>query len=922
MKHIFLFIALASSCLAQNMIDVPAVAAPGKPQAGYMRLIYRDGGIKTIDPNGLISEVGGGASLDGSNITDPAAWRESIGAAPSSLQLPQELEPLTILVHDDMSGPEASLAINAARTAHPGPGVVEMRSSDGANSRVYYENNEALIATMPNSGGSQTVVHWMPASLTGITAAPGLCLEVRLVPNVKLGVDRSAKVGFSELNTHNYTGSPVLIVSSTSTAAPGVSVAKMAATNDYGSYPFRNMTFLDNEEIGLRVWIKSLNDVRYAIQCKAVANVGCGLGQNWYPVGNNIPTPQVFNRGQSGIVTSNGTLVYTLTAANLVGSPKAYNVPVTIAAHNTQLKVAQAVADVLNADAAFNANWIAEAHIMHTKGNVHIRATTARADDATLNLVLPPGLGITSETGSGGLVAVAGGAGHAGQVSGIADAPTLWPYVATQFRDGVQVRDVKVYANYRSNGRTESFTHVRGMGGIHVPSLETDPVSGLLMISYNVCTAHVGTDGTQYAAVRLPDGTWTEPVSLLSRPMTFARQNCALFQWQGKLWWSYFDMWENGETVREGGTLYRREVTIDPVTGAISIGDDEINCNIPSSYGLFFSKPKFLPSGRAVWAWHQDDGGGSVRAYVAYSDDNMDSWSEPVLIHVSKWLAEPDLILESDGSIGMWLRANTTSGGCAHYSRSTDDGVTWSAPVLVKNIPQPATSGARMQVLKKTDGSMWLIGNNEATTVSRANLTIWRIGDNGTVLDNGTELLDPLVIGGSYVQYPVLHEDGDRLLIAYSHEASAGLSANTGIFYHELLWPDSVIGTGAGGTGSRRVDYRPSTRKFPMMAKLTAAATVTPDMRIGRKDGGEGASFDLLMTSSITTMNVPINPLPNEEIEILITQQGSGSYTIGWHANWEFNAITPTLQTAVNRSNSIKARYNPFSNKWIVTDFN
>lgn len=103
--------------------------------------------------------------------------------------------------------------------------------------------------------------------------------------------------------------------------------------------------------------------------------------------------------------TSSGNLVLTVTAAGMTGSPKAINVPLVTGTHTTATLIAAAAAVALNADTDYAALFTAtssSATIITTRkptsshtvpgGTLNLYA----ANDATLNVAIGAGLGVTA----------------------------------------------------------------------------------------------------------------------------------------------------------------------------------------------------------------------------------------------------------------------------------------------------------------------------------------------------------------------------------------------------------------------------------------------------------------------------------------------------------------------------------------------
>jgi len=99
--------------------------------------------------------------------------------------------------------------------------------------------------------------------------------------------------------------------------------------------------------------------------------------------------------------TSSGNLTVTVTAAGMTGSPKAITVALTTTAHTTATLIATAIAATLNADTAYSALFTAT-----TSTNTVITTRNASslgilpADDATLNVAIAAGLGVSAAASS------------------------------------------------------------------------------------------------------------------------------------------------------------------------------------------------------------------------------------------------------------------------------------------------------------------------------------------------------------------------------------------------------------------------------------------------------------------------------------------------------------------------------------------
>ena len=498
---------------------------------------------------------------------------------------------------------------------------------------------------------------------------------------------------------------------------------------------------------------------------------------------------------------------------------------------------------------------------------------------------------------------------------------TVYPSISNNFNGTIRVRDVQVLSSWSPSPRHQAWDYSRTQSGIHIPSFGRDPVTGLVLLAWNNGTAHVDVDSKINYSTKLADGTWTASSTLLPAPGGGAGISVQSLSRVGNALWLIY--WRH-PTAADGGTLYRAVVTVNPTTGAATLGT-EVELGVTGTRNLAFSPILTLPSGRLLLSYHKNDGSPVGTSYVSRSDDDGLTWTEGAVATSfpagTLNLYEPQLVIESDGAVGVWMRA-TVTGNVAYYARCADPDATplvWSTPVPINAIPQPGTNGSRMRVTTLENGQRLLIGNDSKT--GRRAITIWEIGDNGAVLGE-THIADllPLFnegVGGAIMQYPDILQDGDDLLIAYSHNqpGSYSVASSCAIRLHTWRWTE-VVAKEAGGSGLRSRPRPPApTRTLVPAVPITFSPTPTPDMSVGNL-------FDLRLTASTATVAAPLNPLPWETRTLIVTQAGSGSYTLAFNAVFEFNATTPTLRTAVGASNVFVFRYNGFTNKWVLQSFN
>lgn len=94
--------------------------------------------------------------------------------------------------------------------------------------------------------------------------------------------------------------------------------------------------------------------------------------------------------------TSSGNLALTLTSAAVTGSPLAITVPLTTTAHTTAALIADAIVKKLNATPAVTDEF----RVTRDGADVILTSIYALANDATLNLAITAGLGVSAVSSS------------------------------------------------------------------------------------------------------------------------------------------------------------------------------------------------------------------------------------------------------------------------------------------------------------------------------------------------------------------------------------------------------------------------------------------------------------------------------------------------------------------------------------------
>lgn len=500
-----------------------------------------------------------------------------------------------------------------------------------------------------------------------------------------------------------------------------------------------------------------------------------------------------------------------------------------------------------------------------------------------------------------------------GERTGLTATGTVYPYIYSQYNGARAITDVKVWSNWSPSNRHGCFDFSTTQLGVHVPTFGTDPVSGLLVLGWNKGTTHANVDSEIRYATRLAGGSWTDAATLLAAPGSPAGIQIQSFSViNGALWFIYY----REPNALDGGVIYRRTMSVNPTTGAVTLGD-EVLLGITGSRNLNFSAAVTLSNGRIILPYHKADGSPALNSYMAVSDDNGITWTEEVVAASlpggTTLLDEPTILVESDGMIGGYFR---TSANVAYYARTSASPLTgllaWTTPAAVKAISQPGATGARMQALRTSDGRMFVVGNDDRAGRRRA--TLWEVGDNAVILAKHL-IVDAAQQGNAdpSAQYPTIAELGGDFHIAYSSNPSSGGELTCAIQRHQWSLSDPVA-VSAGGTGVKSAPVKLSPRESPVFNKLVYGTAPVPDLTYGNK-------WEITLTDSTATIGVPLNPLNYQEMEVVVIQGGSGSYTLAWNAVFQFNGITTTLQTAVGAANIFRFRYVAATEKWVLISF-
>jgi hypothetical protein len=851
-----------------------------------------------------------------SAIADGALSIEKTSGLPALLRPPVEAASMVVL--HDSGGVDSTLIDEEERLLTPGPGTVKVKTAP-AGSLVRYENGDLIIA--PGSGIGATSLTY---SAAGIAAYAGLTMQARLTVEMPKRQASSFYMMFSSSYGALPTRGGLHVSAATTQNEIGIQVPTLPVS-DGTDNGWRNAGYgmvASGEEIALCVHYKTTSHQQYYMQGGRAAEFGCTVGSN---------------------------------------------------------------------------NWF-----------------------------------LLDET------------------YGTVGTATVYPMLVASHSGVFRVSDVKILSSWSPGSPHTCHETSRTFKGIHIPSIQKDPVSGLMVQAWNSGLVHYGATANINikGSVRLPSGAWTTPEILQADSGgDTGYQFCHLSTVNGKVWMVYVKINWATTTYTEAGPLFRRELTINATTGAVTVGA-EVALGIGDD-AISFSSIVETDTGRFVLPYQADSSVGSpgvpaaqiIKPRFAYSDDDGITWSTVAVgtgvnPGSGAYFAEQTITKEANGALGAYIRTADT----AWYTRSTDNGTTWSQPTARLDLPMPGSFGSRLSALNLPEGGTLLVGNNHQ--FQRRNVTIRKLNNSGVVMWekaigdlSADSMLTTDLFAYTQAQYPCLALDGNgKLLMGISlQHGSNTIDLVNSMRTFEFPYPFSetdfgqkpttskvsrgsrnvatiipyqaenrltfapfvLPATGAYGpqsgeqfvVGSKTYTWRGvvSTIANEVLIGATPAACITaaiaainddttqqslygslttentdadaitaPEtgyllvratsataagysvgvsdsmanagwdgttLQLPSIDLSRGSSFAVSLTGN-SVVGTPINPLPWEEMTLVFIQGGSGSFTATFNAVFEFGGITPVWRTAVNATNTLKAYYNPITNKWVLTSWN
>ena len=229
--------------------------------------------------------------------------------------------------------------------------------------------------------------------------------------------------------------------------------------------------------------------------------------------GNAAPVNEVLGAYQSESFTVvaaagctvSGAYMVTVTASGLVGSPVGVSVPLTTATHTTAALIAEAIITALAGNLQ-----IAERFIASASGAVGSLTRKGRAaNDATLNISLPAGMGVSAAPSSANTTAGAATTGTFGVLGQEYRCGAGTPY--TWYK--CQSEEPTVWALENSGGADSTLTGLTATSGItlssdHVLSIGAAAIVDTMLASGTVPTKPILHDASFTATVGISHGSY------------------------------------------------------------------------------------------------------------------------------------------------------------------------------------------------------------------------------------------------------------------------------------------------------------------------------------------------------------------------------------------------------------------------------
>ena len=371
----------------------------------------------------------------------------------------------------------------------------------------------------------------------------------------------------------------------------------------------------------------------------------------------------------------------------------------------------------------------------------------------------------------------------------------LYPIIDMAHGFSAVITHLTVCSNFVFNGTAILDDETENNRLAHVPYLFLDHSTNLWASWYITAPPEnlFGNPRTNYLAVRKKDGSWSAPMCYAD---SFNPNNKTVFEagpfsyisnQLSVVYTKTTNMWRNAFPAY-------KSVSYDGTNIALS-GERLFNMlnSAPSNFALIDTPAVITPKGTIIIPTTQLAISNSVVSQtlgfsMLRSTNNGVTWLFRNLTPTPNFgFPEPAVTVEADGSLGCWLRSQTWH---PYYSRSTDDGVSWSTPVSVDSM---RVASSRIIASPLPDGTTLLTGTPAVLSsygsgiLARSNIVCWIV--------SATNILRTfsVVQGNDFRQYPFGLYDNGFIDFAWSEE-HLGANSPGAMYFARVPFTDLVNG--------------------------------------------------------------------------------------------------------------------------------
>ena len=267
--------------------------------------------------------------------------------------------------------------------------------------------------------------------------------------------------------------------------------------------------------------------------------------------------------------------------------------------------------------------------------------------------------------------------------------------------------------------------------------------------------------------------------------------------------------------------------------------------------------PSISVSGRFVHVAYRDTTGSSYESWYVRSSDAGMTWSAPVSLGKFYWWPS----ITSDGaSVYVALNDNLGTNSEVFFRRSLDNGITWDTVVRISN----AAGRSEDPSIAASDGFVYLVWNDNRTGIMQT----WfrRSTDNGVTWENERQLSN----SPTFAYFPMVHAVHEKVDVVYGDRASSNFEVYyTGSSDNGLSFSKPSQITHSGATSAYPVLTRVGTRLALVYWIMSADAFVVNSS----DDGSTWSTPSMLVPKSNTPSSPFIVATPAAEHIIYVDQR-------------------------------------------------